>query len=106
MRGIITKIDQLKKSFNNDDTCFYRLYFKLESGSWAKTDAVPGFRNFARWKPVIEGGPGTALNDLVLLDENTVDADCYPEIITEPKQIELFDYEQISKTKHTALSEA
>jgi len=79
MRGKIIKIDQLKSS-RNSGQAFTRVYFKVKQGVgdfiWAKTDIVPTFRNYARWKPYLV--IGNILDGLKLKGNDTVDADSVP----------------------------
>ena len=77
MEGQITKIEKLAKSHNKGQS-FIRVHFRLANGQWAKTDLVPGFRNFKRWKPLLK--ERNTLYALRLKDKETVDADCFPKI--------------------------
>ena len=80
MIGTIKKIDSLKQSRNKLQV-FYRVYFEMQNIStvkkeWAKTDVVPQFRNYPRWKNLLK-------------DDVTVDADSFPSLIksvVEPKE--------------------
>jgi hypothetical protein len=74
MKATLTKIDPLKASISNNGT-FRRIYFELEDGSWAHTDVVPEFRNYKRWKPIIEKGVGTELTGIRVKFGSKVDAD-------------------------------
>ncbi|MGH7249526.1 MAG: hypothetical protein ACREGC_00985 [Minisyncoccia bacterium] len=74
MKATLYKIDDLKMS-NNRDVAYKRLYFNLEDGSWAATDVVPTFRNYPNWKPVIEGGIGTIIDNFFMKSKNKIDAD-------------------------------
>jgi hypothetical protein len=53
MKATITKIDTLKRG---NGAIFQRVYFKTDSGQFAVTDLCPSFRNFARWRPLLEIG--------------------------------------------------
>ena len=75
-KATITKIDPLKTS--RTEKSYIRIYFKLEDGSFAKTDIVPSYRNYNRWKWAIKKGVGTNLGNLVLRKEGEIDADSYP----------------------------
>jgi len=77
MTGEIIKILPFKKS-RNEDVCYLRVEFKLENGKWAKTDLVPSFRNYWRWKRVAR--LGNIVRNLRMKDEMTVDADSYPQL--------------------------
>ena len=79
MKGEITKISENKSSYNND-VMFKRVQFRLEDGSWAKTDLVTTFRNFERWRGILERGVGAQLDGLEFKNGNakTINADCSP----------------------------
>lgn len=102
MRGKITKIDTLKSS-RNAGQAFLRVYFKVKRGVgdfiWAKTDIVPSFRNYARWKPLLE--VGNILDGLILKADNTVDADSRPELVSKAEVEKVQeDKEQLSTAEH------
>lgn len=101
MRGKITKIDNLKSS-RNAGQAFTRVYFKVKRGVgdfvWAKTDIVPTFRNYARWKPFLE--VGTILDGLILRADNTVDADSHPVFVKKSEIVEQEDKEQLSTAEN------
>lgn len=87
MVGKIIKIDDLKRS-RNEDQAFKRVYFKVAKTegerpdfAWAKTDLVPTFRNYARWKDLLK--VGNFIGGVELKDEVTVNADCNPYLISE-----------------------
>lgn len=98
MRGIITKIDPIKKSFNGQYT-FQRIRFKLEDGKFAKTDLCPTFRNYRNWKPIIDQGVGTEIQGLRIkggVRVKTIDADSEvriytPPVYKHPENLSLFD---------------
>ena len=75
MTGEIIKILPYKKSKNGGT--YLRVEFKMEDGGWAKTDLVPGFRNYWRWKRVMR--VGNVLRNLKMRDAITIDADSWPE---------------------------
>ena len=52
--GTITKIHPPKKGKKFNAT-FIRVEFDM-AGTWAKTDLVPTYKNFARWKPLLAVG--------------------------------------------------
>jgi hypothetical protein len=86
MKATIKRIDNLK---HGNGTEFKRVYFETAAGHWAKTDLCPAFRNWPRWRDLLE--VGVILDDLVMLDDVTVDADSHPRLIFRPpKQTELF----------------
>lgn len=91
MRGKITKIDVLKHSISGS-VSYTRVYFELymlEGKKFAKTDLVPTFRNYKRWKDYLK--IGTVLEGLRIKTDGkvfTVDADSYPTLVSwgeEPK---------------------
>ncbi len=82
MTGEITKID-LPKQSRNPNEVFIRIHFKMfHTGDWARSDLVPTFRNFKRWRPLLK--KGNILTDLLMLDENSIDADSYPKLRERP----------------------
>lgn len=72
MNGTISKIHPKKRSIGHHRFDFIRVEFKMEDGSWAKTDLCPDFRNFRRWKPILDAGVGV---EGMILRGQTVDAD-------------------------------
>ena len=78
MKGTITKIDLPKYSRTNGQ--FIRVYFQLEDHTWTKTDLVISYRNFSRWKNLLE--VGLDLEGLELKSKGEVNADSYPILIT------------------------
>lgn len=84
MVGKIIRIDDMKSS-RNKGHAFKRVYFKvaskdkLDEFQWAKTDLVPTFRNYARWKDLLV--VGNVLSGIILKDPVTVDADSTPVFI-------------------------
>lgn len=91
MKGEITKIHKLKSS--QTEASFIRIEFKMEDGSWAKTDIVPIYRNYKRWKPIIKRGVGTVLKNLEFRTPNEIDADSFPLLVTPEvaPQINMFE---------------
>ena len=88
MKGTITKIDQPKES-RNKDVVFRRVYFKMEDGSWTKTDLCSSYRNWERWKNLLT--VGILLEGLTLKDNVTVDADSFPKkILSEEDKLKEF----------------
>ena len=75
MRGEIVKIDKIQKSRNSGDE-FIRVFFKLGGQEWIKMDLVPTFRNFKRWKQLLQ--IGNFIDNLKLKDKKTIDADSFP----------------------------
>lgn len=78
MRATISKIHPLKLSRTSHS--YIRVEFQLETGGWAKTDLVPKYRNYSRWKDIIAAGVGTTIGNLRMKRDNEVDADSYPSI--------------------------
>lgn len=90
-QGRIKEVDQMKASRNGG--AFLRVYFQMKVPNlemkigepvpkkyfWAKTDLVPGYRNFARWEHLLK--PGNVVKNIFLKTENTVDADSFPELM-------------------------
>ena len=79
MKGTIYKIDDLKEALKYKGIAFKRVYFEMEDKSWAKTDIVPTFRNYPRWKDLLV--VGNIIGGLKLLNPKTVDADSFPILI-------------------------
>lgn len=77
MEAEITKILPFTKSRNSGT--YMRIEFKLEGGSWAKTDIVIGFRNYRRWKRVAR--VGNIVKGLKIKDLITIDADSPVQIV-------------------------
>ena|SRR3990167_3238450 len=105
--GEIIKIHPLKSS-RNGGTSYVRAEFKMEDGSWAKTDVVPGFRNASRWVPILKAGVGAFVTGLQFKRDGEVDADSFPRVTTvfsptekvvkkeEIKLVERVEVEQVS----------
>ena len=79
MKGEVLKIIPLKLS--RTEGSYYRITFTMEDGEWAKTDIVTKYRNYSRWKKIIEAGPGTIVGNLKMRSDGEVDGDSYPEIL-------------------------
>lgn len=75
MRGTISRIDPLKYSRNGGS--YIRIHFRLDGGVWAKTDIVPGYRNYERWKDLMV--IGLDIDGLELKTKGEINADSYPE---------------------------
>lgn len=90
MTATVTKIDPPKISRYQDT--FIRIYFKTEDYRWCQTDVVPTYRNFARWKLIIDSGVGTVVEGLVFKSKYKVDADSNVKIVKkqEDPQVKLF----------------
>jgi hypothetical protein len=73
VKATITNIDYPKEGTQGR---FIRVYFSTETGGWAKTDLVRGFRNFKFWEPHLE--IGAVLDNLQWKALDTIDADSRP----------------------------
>lgn len=62
MTGTIIKIHEPKIGFKG--ITFIRIEFEMEDKSWAKTDVCPSYRNYSKWKPIIEAGVNTKVSGL------------------------------------------
>ena len=80
MTGEVLQIHEPKISRNGNT--FIRITFTLANGEWAKTDVCPNYRNYKRWKPVIEAGKGTFIRGLIVRSNGEINADSFPEITT------------------------
>lgn len=82
MLAKINKIDQLKSSRNAGQT-FTRVHLQIKnldgSYSYAHTDLVPTFRNYARWKDLLR--VGNILGNLTQLKNGKIDSDSYPKFV-------------------------
>ncbi len=85
MRGTISKIDPIKYSRNGGS--YIRIHFRLDGGAWAKTDIVPGYRNYARWEEFMK--VGMDLDGLILKRRGEIDADSFPARFTPPRKVEM-----------------
>jgi len=72
----IIKIIPFKKSCNEGEVYLRITFLDRLNNSWYKTDIVPGFRNYQRWKKIAR--VGNKLFNLQLKDAMTIDADSYP----------------------------
>lgn len=89
MVGQIYKIDQLKMSRNKGEV-FYRVYFNMKGAMeghkfWAKTDIVPSFRNYTKWRDLLK--VGNILSGIQMRRPDEVNADSNPKLLgwKEPK---------------------
>jgi hypothetical protein len=89
MIGEIVRIDPLKRANKKKGAkSFRRVYFKMSDGSWKKTDLIPGFKNYNRWKPFLK--VGIKLIGLKEKDRVTIDADSLVrEHMTEDEELEM-----------------
>jgi hypothetical protein len=83
LKAKITKIHEPKLSYNGD-VAYIRINLQLEDGSFAQTDIVPKYRNYAWWQPVLKAGIGTWIGGVFLKQNGKVDADSRVEIIKPP----------------------
>jgi len=74
MRGRVTQVMDVKPArgagVKHYARKFIRVTFKLEDGSWAKTDVCPEFRNYRYWKPILRAGVDTVLVGLNYRDKS------------------------------------
>jgi hypothetical protein len=90
MKATITKIDTLKRG---NGEIFQRVYFKTERGEFAVTDLCPNFRNFARWRPLLEIGNELDNLESTRFDSKNllhIDADSRVVAIPKPKRPKQF----------------
>jgi len=91
MIGKIIKIDQRKQSFTSQ-VAYIRVHLMVgevssKERTWAKTDLVSSFRNYKKWKDLLE--INNILGGLKLKDKETVDSDSPVYLIQkEPKEPE------------------
>jgi hypothetical protein len=78
MTAKITKIHPLKIG-RTGVASYIRVEFLTESGGWAKTDLVPTFRNYPRWKPLLD--IGNTLSGLRMKAKFEIDADSIPHLV-------------------------
>lgn len=85
-KATVTKVHPLKMSRNGNG--FIRIEFELEDGRFAKTDVCPDYRNYPRWKRIIELGVGTSLGLLQIKKDGVkvieINADSFPEVLAKP----------------------
>lgn len=72
----VIKLIPFKKSRNEGDVYLRIEMINKDTKCFYKTDIVPGFRNYRRWKKVAR--IGNVLGNLELKDALTIDADSYP----------------------------
>ena len=90
----VIKIIPFKRS-RNEGQIYLRVEFREEkTGKYLKTDLVPGFRNYKRWRKVAR--VGNHLANLFLKDEGTIDADSRP-ILLEGRQRHKESVEDLAK---------
>jgi len=83
MKAKILKIEDPKIS-QNGDVKFYRVKMRLEDGTFAMTDIVPKFKNYAWWKNIIKHGKGYWIEGVKLRSVGKVDADSMVKICRPP----------------------
>jgi hypothetical protein len=97
MKGTVIEVHPLKMS--RTEHAFIRIEFMFEDGKWAKTDIVTKYRNYNRWKPIIDRGVGTALANLTLRKNGEVNGDSYPVILAKPIPMEKREGADIEQQK-------
>ena len=79
MRAKITQIHDIKKTrgrgISKFAQKFIRVTFKMDDGSWAKTDVCPEYRNYRNWKLPLRSGVGTVIEGLNYRRSGEVNAD-------------------------------
>ena len=88
MRATITQI--LPRKWGNG-TDYYRVKFKGEDGEFYITDLCPAFRNWSRWKNLME--TGNEIGNLSIMHPGKINADSAPVLVSKPgpnPQMELF----------------
>ena len=91
----ITKIIPFKNSQNEGDTYLRITFVDRVDNSWYKTDIVPGFRNYKRWRRVAR--VGNTLSNLIMKNADTVDADSHPIVMTGRKVHKDMGLEELAK---------
>ena len=103
IRGVITKIHNIKRArgrgIKNYGSTFIRITFKMEDGSWAKTDICPEYRNYIKWKGIIKAGVGTVVKGLQFRRGKEINADSPVVICPDVKLFEDKIKEQVIKDK-------
>lgn len=92
----ITKILPAEKSANGNN--YVRVMFRLDGGGFAKTDLCPDYRNFKRWRTALK--VGNRLGNLIMRKSDCIDADSWPIVIKqikEIKEVNLSDPREFSK---------
>ena len=99
MLAQLTKIHEAQLS-RNGNVSFTRIDLKLADGSFAQTDLVKSYRNYARWRPIIKAGVGTWIDGVLLISPNKVNADSkvmiYQDKLPFAKELSIEDREGIS----------
>lgn len=72
--------------YSRTESVYTRITFKMDDGSWAKTDIVDGYRNSVRWRPIIAAGVGTVVKNLLFKRKGEINADSYPVITIAPEK--------------------
>ena len=94
MKGTIRKIHPLKNSRNGN--AFLRVEFKLENGTWAKTDLCPNFRNYSRWENLLK--VGNILSNLTQRSNKEINADSYPKLVMPEQPKFRYEYDKKRNT--------
>ncbi len=78
-KGKITKIHEFKRARGRGIQSFaskyIRVTFKMEDGSWAKTDLCPEYRNFYNWRKILRSGEGTVVQGMQYRTGKEINAD-------------------------------
>jgi len=81
MDGKIIKIYPPRNYSNG--LIYQRIEFELEDGNYGFTNIVEGFKNYNKWKKILELGKGTFISKLRVINF-MIDADSDIEIIQKP----------------------
>jgi hypothetical protein len=70
---IATIVKILDPAVSSMGNTYIRVILKSEDGKWIKTDLVPGYKNYERWKKVLQ--VQNKLYGIVMIDDVFVNAD-------------------------------
>ena len=108
-RGVITKIHNIKRArgrgINTFAAKFIRITFKMEDGSWAKTDVCPEYRNYMNWAGIIKLGTGTVVQGLEYRRGKEINADSLVTICPDVVLFETKLKEQVVKDKEEEIGQ-
>ena len=76
---IATIVKILDPAVSSMGNTYIRVILKSEDGKWIKTDLVPGYKNYERWKKVLK--PQNKLYGIVMIDDVFVNADSRVQIL-------------------------
>lgn len=64
--------------------------FKKESGKSCRTWVYDNCGNSRRWQPIIQQGKGTVIDGVTMKNDNLVDADSFPTVVTFADQMAFY----------------